>query len=51
MSDDISSLTRALGDELPTVHYDRIDEAGGRQTQVLYFKREQPEGSPPDEAP
>jgi hypothetical protein len=43
LSDEISALTRSLGEQLPTVMYDRVDEPGGRQTQFLYFKREQPE--------
>ncbi|MET0344110.1 MAG: hypothetical protein ABW252_24055 [Polyangiales bacterium] len=40
LSDDISSFTRALGDQLPTVRYDYIDLPGGRQAQVLYLSRE-----------
>ena len=45
LSDDISALTSALGEQLPTVMYDSIDEPGGRQTQVLYFTRDQADPS------
>ena len=49
LSDAISSLTNTLGDQLPTVMYDRLDEAGGRQTQVLYFSRQGAEAADEDQ--
>ena len=40
LTDTVDGLAQAIGPQLPTVRYDRVDEPGGRQTQVLYFSRE-----------